>query len=100
MNILSWNYRELENPHTVHNQHLLVQEKRSNLVFLSETKLEVSRLKRVKRRLGFLGCVGVNPIGRKGGLALLWRNQNEVEILNFSQNHTSAWVYNASETVQ
>lgn len=62
------------------------------MVFLCETKIEVRRLEMVKRRLGFQGCVGVNLIGRKGGLALLWRNPNVVEVFNFSQNHISAWV--------
>lgn len=31
---------------------------------------------------------------------LLWRNQSEVEILNFLKNHISAWVNNASVLVQ
>lgn len=39
-----------------------------------------------------MGCVGVDPIGRNGGLALLWRNPNDLEILNFSHNHILAWV--------
>lgn len=57
-----------------------------------ETKIESSRLELVKRRLGFKGCVGVNPIGRKGGLGLMWRNSDDVEILNLSLNHILAWV--------
>lgn len=38
----------------------------------------------VKRKLGFDGCFVVDSIGRKEGLALLWRNEIEVEIHNFS----------------
>lgn len=60
------------------------------MIFLMETKIECSRLEVIKRKLGFLGCVGVNPIDRKGGIALLWRNPDDLEILNFSQKHISA----------
>lgn len=49
-----------------------------------ETKLEYSQLEGVKRRLGFKGCLGVNLISRRGGLALFWRHTNDVELLNFS----------------
>lgn len=54
------------------------------LNFKMETKIECSRLESVKRRLGFTACVGINPIDRKGGLAQLWRNLEDLEILNFS----------------
>lgn len=39
-----------------------------------------------------MGCVGINPISRKGGLALLWRKLDDLEIFNYSHNHISAWV--------
>lgn len=42
----------------------MVHEKRHALVFLCETKLEVSRLESMKRQLGFSSCVGVNPVER------------------------------------
>lgn len=100
MNILSWNCRGLKNPWTIHDLHLMVREKRPDGMFLCETKMEVSRLDSMRRCLGFLGCVGFNLIGRKGGLALLWRNQNEVEILNFFENHISAWVNNDLDNIR
>lgn len=43
----------------------------------------------VKRRLGFQGCESYR---KEGGLALLWKKSDEVEIFNFFQNHISAWV--------
>lgn len=57
-----------------------------------ETKMVNSRLDSVRRRLDFIGCFGVNLIGRKGGLALLWRNLEALEVYNFFQNHISAWI--------
>jgi len=34
-----------------------------------------------------------DPGGMKGGLALLWQNSTEVEIINYSARHISARVY-------
>lgn len=66
------------------------------MIFLSETKLECSCLEIARRRLGFMGCLGMNPVGRKGGLTFLWRNQSGMEIYKFSQNHISTWVEDSS----
>lgn len=83
----------LENHRTVHDLCLLVQDKQPGLIFLMETKIEGRRrLESAKRRLGFVGCVGDDPIGRRGDLVLMWRNLDDMEILNFSQNHILAWV--------
>lgn len=66
-----------------------------------EMKLEYGRLEEVKRMLVFTGCMGVNPMGRKGGLELMWKNQNDVEVLNFFQNHIiSAWLEDTSLDVR
>lgn len=57
----------------------MVRDKRSKIVFLIETKIDTCRLERVKRRIRFLGCLGVSVIGRKGvwpycgGTVSLWR---------------------------
>lgn len=46
----------------------------------------------MKRRLGFEGCLTINSIERKGGLALLWRYDSEIVIENYSHRHISARV--------
>lgn len=57
---------------------MLVQDKWLELVFMMETKIVVCRSEVVKRRMGFLGCLGVDVIGRKGGwpyfggIVMLW----------------------------
>lgn len=51
---------------------MLVQDKRPDIVFLMETKVEIYQLEVVKRRIGFFEYLGVSVIGRMGGLALLW----------------------------
>lgn len=57
-----------------------------------ETKLKACRVEKIKMRLSFERCFVVEPIGRGGGLALMWRDDIYLEILNYSQRHISAWV--------
>lgn len=72
MSCLSWNYRGLGLPQTVHDLHLMVKEKKPKLLFLMETKLMNKSMQRVKYKLGFLGMFTMDPVGRMGGLAFFW----------------------------
>lgn len=47
----------------------------------------------VRRRVGLLNCFTVNSMGRRGGLALLWRDEALLEVVNCSKhhNHTKFW---------
>jgi hypothetical protein len=49
-----------------------------------------SYIQKIKRRLGFEGRFTVDPVGKSGSLALLWKDNQEVEILNYSLRHISA----------
>lgn len=49
-------------------------------------------MERIKRKIGFYGCLDVNSLGRSEGLAMLWKKEEMVEIYNYSQCHISAWV--------
>lgn len=44
-------------------------------------------VERAKRILQMDGCFVVDPLGRNGGLVVLWRRDIEVEIVNYSTNH-------------
>lgn len=46
----------------------------------------------VRNRLGFEGSFTVEVQGQSRGLALLWRNMNEVRILSYSENHIDVMV--------
>ncbi|XP_042982759.1 uncharacterized protein LOC122311987 [Carya illinoinensis] len=100
MNLLSWNCRGLGNPRTVQDLYRMVEEKRPKVIFLIETKANASRLDGVRRRLGFEGCFVVEAVGRKGGLALLWREEVGVEVYNFSQWHISVWMGKGGESAR
>ncbi|XP_074356478.1 uncharacterized protein LOC141696197 [Apium graveolens] len=41
----------------------------------------------VQLKLGYQGMFVVDSVGRSGGIALLWKEQDQVELLGFSQNH-------------
>lgn len=57
-----------------------------------ETLLTMSKLEVVKRRLGFEGCFGVDPVGRSGGIPNSWKGDILFEVYNFSQRHISGWI--------
>jgi hypothetical protein len=42
--------------------------------------------------LGYEGLFSVDPIGKKGGLAFLWKVAEEVEIVNYSLRHINAYI--------
>jgi exonuclease III len=92
MTLLSWNYRGLGNPCTVRDLCRLVKTKKPNLVFLMETKSRNKRMETVRVRIGFANLFVVECIGKSGGLALLWNDEINVEIQNFSRHHINAKV--------
>jgi hypothetical protein len=55
-----------------------------------ETKCSKTRVEMVWVKLGFAGAFTIDPVGRSGGLALLWKEDREVEIQNFSRQHINA----------
>jgi hypothetical protein len=69
-----------------------VKEKKPSLVFLIETLSKKVVLERIRCRLGFEGVFVVDPLGRSGGLALLWKGDVNLEIFNFSRNHINVVV--------
>jgi exonuclease III len=71
MIVLSWNCRGLGNPGTVHDLHRLIKEKKHDLVFLMETKIQNKKCDFIRIKLGFDYMFGVDSVGRSGGLLLL-----------------------------
>lgn len=72
---------------------LVVEDKKTPFfLFLIETKAKIGKLERLRCFLGFEGLFHVDSIGRSGGLAFLWNDNKEVEIVNYSQRHVSALI--------
>lgn len=47
-------------------------------------------------RLGLNRGIDVDNVGHSGGLALWWREENEVQILHYSKNHIHSLVLDSS----
>jgi hypothetical protein len=70
----------------------MVKEKKPNFLFLMETISNKWRMEWIKVKLGFVSLLAVDPVGRSGGVALLWKEENEIKIQNYSRRHISAIV--------
>ena len=79
MSAISWNCRGLGNPLTVNALQKVVLEKDPTLVFLMETKYDVSEMNGVKRKIERQQGLVVPSIRRAGSLALLWRSSLQVD---------------------
>jgi exonuclease III len=88
MSLLSWNCRGFGNPYAVQDLCQLTKDKKPTILFLMETKCKRSRMEVVRVKLGFV----VDPVGRSGGLALLRKETDLVDIQNFSRRHITVVV--------
>ncbi|KAA3464886.1 reverse transcriptase [Gossypium australe] len=52
-----------------------------------ETKLNISRMEKVRRRCGFFNGIDVPAEGSRGGLSLGWNGGHLVTLKSFSKNH-------------
>lgn len=87
MNILCQNYQELRNLQTILKFYHLVKVQRLSIIFIMETKRMQSVMKMVKCKVGFQNYFLINPTGCKGGLALPWREEVELYLVNYSNFH-------------
>ena len=66
------------------------------ILFLMETKFDTKCFEYIRLRLGFFGCFVIPSLGRSGGLALIWKDDANVTISNFSQHHIDLHVSSAN----
>lgn len=92
MSFLSWNCRDVGNPSTIQLLLDLVQQRKSVVIFLMETLAKNNRMQDIKRKLGWNGCFTMEPLGRGGGLALLWKENISVTVLSYPQNHIDSQI--------
>jgi hypothetical protein len=60
--------------------------------FLMETKVSSYRMESIKVRTRYKNVFAVDSMGRSGGLALMWSEDVQVEIENYSRRHVNALV--------
>ena len=63
-----------------------------SLTKCNQNKLEVIRLK-----LGFFGSFAVEVVGHSGGLAMMWQEEIDITIVNYSRRHIHAEVGSQTE---
>jgi exonuclease III len=90
MNLICWNCRGLGNLRTARELHHLVKTKHPHILSLMETRMKNCSLQRLRVQFGFQGLFAVDLVGLSGGLALFWRDNNAIEVQNYSRRHISA----------
>ncbi|KAL9457762.1 hypothetical protein AB3S75_006749 [Citrus x aurantiifolia] len=93
MNLLSWNVRALGKDRTFREAQHLLQEHKSKIFFLSETKMTVKQVQEKENKLNFQNCLAVSREGMGGGLALLWSSEVTVDIKSYSKHHVDAVIH-------
>ena len=92
MIILSWNCRGLGNLRAVEVLSYLMREKAPKVLFLMETKQTVKEMKWIQNELHFDAMLVVACLGRRGGLAMLWKEEVDLNIQTYNQNHIDALI--------
>lgn len=65
----------------------LIRQERPDIIFLCETISNKVQMERIRLKIQFQGMIVVEPQGRSGGLALLWRESDQEKLLSLSKNH-------------
>lgn len=88
---LSWNCRGLGSPRAECALKGVIRLENPQFVFLSETKLKGKEWDSLKRRLNYSNFLSVDCEGegrhRKGGIAMLWKNEMDMVLMSCSRNH-------------
>ena len=87
MRLLSWNCQRLENPWIGQSLHKIVREQVPNVCFLMETRLDKEGFDKLYSNLPFQKNIIVKYPDLGGGLALLWKNDVAMEVINYTANH-------------
>ena len=87
MRILCWNCQGLGNPWIGRSLHNLVREQVPTVCFLMETRLDKEGFENLYGDLQFWNKIIVKQPNVGGGLALLWKNDAVMDLINYSSNH-------------
>ena len=87
MKLLSWNYQGLGNPWTVRSLHKLVRDQAPMVCFLMETRLDKEGFDYFCGDLPFPNRIVVKNPNCGGGIAMIWKNEVRIELINYTANH-------------
>ena len=92
MRILSWNCQGLGNSWTVRSFHKLVKDQAPTTCFLMETRLDREGFEYHCRELPYPNKFLVKKPNGGGGLALIWKAEVQLDVINFTEHHIIARV--------
>ncbi|XP_074374206.1 uncharacterized protein LOC141714592 [Apium graveolens] len=95
MNVLAWTCQGLGSPGKIQFLQEVAHNEKPSFVFLCETISHYEKMEKLCSKLGFEGFIVVEPQGKSGGIALLWKNVDAVNLLSFSHSHIDISVYGA-----
>ncbi|KAK1366218.1 hypothetical protein POM88_041779 [Heracleum sosnowskyi] len=87
MSTVSWNCQGMGPPWKLRFLQDVIRQERPSIVFLCETLSNKEKMEWVQARLGFKGMIVVEAQGRSGGLALLWKETNQVKLISLLKHH-------------
>ncbi|XP_074352813.1 uncharacterized protein LOC141691964 [Apium graveolens] len=87
MSTCSWNCQGVGQPWKIQFLSDVIRQTRTNFVFLCETLCRKEKMDWLCSKLGYDGVFVVDVQGRSGGLALMWRDVDQVSLKSYSQNH-------------
>ncbi|XP_074342622.1 uncharacterized protein LOC141680237 [Apium graveolens] len=87
MNSLAWNYQGLGAPGKIQFLQDVTRYEQPKCIFLSETISSRKKMEELCAKLRFEGLITVEPQGRSGGIAMLWKDAIEVNLMSMSLNH-------------
>ena len=92
MKLLSWNCQGLGNPWTVRSLRNLVRDQAPTVCFLMETRLDKEGFDELYGDLPFPNRLIVKYPNTGGGLALIWKKEIQLDVVNYTANHIMAKV--------
>ena len=93
MIVLAWNCRGLARVAAKRALRALIRDIGLDVVFLSETKIPIDRVRKFLLSLGFCNLDFVNPKGNKGGLIVGWKIGVDMEITSKCNNMINGLVF-------
>ena len=87
MSLLAWNCRGLAKTRAVRFLKETINHYRPSIVFLSETLVKSNKIADVCKKISFAGFFAVDVQGHGGGLALFWKNEDAVHIIDSCSNY-------------
>lgn len=86
MKILGWNYRGICNAATVKALKAQIKGNSPDIIFLSETKASVSRMKDVLKSIKFFDMCVVEAKGAAGGICVMWKSGLFIHQVEYNKN--------------